>query len=298
MSERSSDAPHPAAKTVRVAASRRGIGQLARLGFFAIGAVYLLIGLLALLGLLGVGSGQYTGSQGATRTLLAQPFGRVLLGLIGVGLLMYVSWRTAQAVFDVEDRGRSTAGLLRRSGLALSALSYTGLTVEILRLLVTGGGGFSDPKSDWTRTLMDHPVGIVLIGLLGLFVLGAAAVQLWLAYRAPFLEQITAEGRAQRWMSVLGRLGFVARAVVFGIVGAFLIISAAQTSPGQAKGLGGALQTLNRQPYGRFLIGVVALGLFCYGLFMISKARFRYLSPGSPGAPDEGDRTDRAPESR
>ena len=288
MSERSSrNVKRPAAQAARMAASRQSIGQLARLGYFAIGIVYLMIAVLAVLGLLGIGSGQYTGSGGATRTILAQPFGRVLLAIIGVGLLTYVTWRTAQSVFDIEGRGQTTGGLLRRAGLALSALSYTGLTIEILRLLITGGGSLGGGKSDWTKTLMSHPAGVVLVGLLGLGILAVATVQLWMAYRAPFLDQITAEGKSRRWINRLGRLGFCARAVVFSIVGGFLIISALQTNPDQAKGLGGALRTLGRQPYGRFLIGAVALGLLCYGLFMVSKARFRHLVPGSPGDQDD-----------
>lgn len=254
------------------------VGQMARLGYFAIGAVYLMIGLLALLGLFGVGAGQYTGSGGATRALLAQPFGRTLLGLIGAGLLTYVGWRVAQSFFDIEGRGRSTDGLLRRGGLALSAFSYAGLSIEIVRLFVTGGGGISDPKSDWTRALMSYPAGMVLIGLLGIAILGVAAVQLWMVYRTPFLRSLSVEGHTKRWVKRLGRLGFAARAVVFGLIGGFLLLAALRTDPSQAKGLGGALRTLARQSHGQFLIGVVALGLFSYGSFMFVKARFRQFA--------------------
>jgi hypothetical protein len=47
-----------------------------------------------------------------------------------------------------------------------------------------------------------------------------------------------------------------------------------------SEGLGGALQTLARQPLGSCLLGVVALGLVAYGLFMLSVARYRHINTG------------------
>ena len=281
---RQKNAPQQAAQVARIAASRRGVGQLARLGYFAIGAVYTAIGVLAMLGVLGVGSGQYTGSFGAVRALRTQPYGRVILGVIAAGVATYVTWRLTQSLFDVEGRGTSTGGLLRRGGLLLSALAYLVLIARIVTQMVLGARG---EASDWTQPLMNHPAGLVLVGLAGLAILGVALVQFRSAYDAGFLDQIAASGGSRRSVAALGRFGFFSRGVVFGIIAFFLIISAVQTQPGSAKGLGGALQTLGQQPYGRFLIGVVAVGLFSYGLFMLAKARFRHLAPGTPVTDDD-----------
>lgn len=280
-----------ATEAAALATSRRGLGQLARLGYFAIGVVYASIGVLAMLGVLGVGGGQYTGSFGAVRTLQAQPYGRVILAIIAAGLATYVSWRLAQSVFDVEDRGTDTSGLLRRGGLLMSALAYTILIVRIIFRMVIGSREDIE-VGDWTEPIMNSPAGLVLIGLAGLAILGVAAMQFWSAYNAGFLDQIDASGRSRRSVSALGRFGFFSRGVVFGIVAFFLIISAIQTNTGSAKGLGGALQTLGEQPHGRFLIGLVAVGLFSYGLFMLTKARFRHLAPEEEDGQEDRDETD------
>jgi hypothetical protein len=62
-------------------------------------------------------------------------------------------------------------------------------------------------------------------------------------------------------------------------MGAFLVQAAVQTEPDKALGLGGALQTLTRQPFGPYVLGVVAIGLVAYGAFMFIMARYRKIEP-------------------
>ena len=62
-----------------------------------------------------------------------------------------------------------------------------------------------------------------------------------------------------RWTERWGRLGIAARGIVFGVVGTFLTRAAFEFDPQEARGLGGALQALARQPLGPWLLGAVAL---------------------------------------
>lgn len=48
-------------------------------------------------------------------------------------------------------------------------------------------------------------------------------------------------------------------------------------NPRDARGLGGALHVIARQPAGRWLFGAVALGLVAYGVFMLVVARYRRM---------------------
>ena len=75
----------------------------------------------------------------------------------------------------------------------------------------------------------------------------------------------------------LGRFGYGALGVVFTIVGIFLIVAAIQFNPHQARGLDTALKELLHLPFGPFLLGIVALGLFAYGLYSFVEARYRRL---------------------
>ena len=65
---------------------------LARMGFLVKGALYMIIGTLALQAAIGFG-GKLTGTNGALITVLLQPFGRVMLLIAAVGLFGYAMWR-------------------------------------------------------------------------------------------------------------------------------------------------------------------------------------------------------------
>ena len=79
------------------------------------------------------------------------------------------------------------------------------------------------------------------------------------------------------WVTWVGRVGFVARGVVLFLVGGFLINAGVHANPRDARGIGGALRELSRQPEGRWLFGAVALGLVAYGVFMLVLARYRRM---------------------
>ena len=83
------------------------------------------------------------------------------------------------------------------------------------------------------------------------------------------------QGAARPWYIALGVAGHLARAVVFALVGVFLLRAAWQFDPDEAVGLDEALQKLAAEPHGAFLLGSVALGLAAYGLFCLVEARYR-----------------------
>ena len=70
-------------------------------------------------------------------------------------------------------------------------------------------------------------------------------------------------------------LGFLARGVLFGLIGAFLIDAARRHDTANATGIAGALSALKRQEYGEWLLGAVATGLISYGFFQIIKEPYR-----------------------
>ncbi|MGM0784635.1 MAG: DUF1206 domain-containing protein, partial [Pseudomonadota bacterium] len=82
----------------------------------------------------------------------------------------------------------------------------------------------------------------------------------------------------RRLFEAITRWGLTARGLVFAIVGLFLCSAAWQADPSQAQGLGGALSVLARQPFGPWLLGLVALGLVGYGIYCLINAAFRDTS--------------------
>jgi hypothetical protein len=83
---------------------------------------------------------------------------------------------------------------------------------------------------------------------------------------------------ANKWGTLSGRVGYAARGVVFCILGVFLIQAARHYNPSEVQGLDGALQSLARQSFGPYILGLVALGLVAYGLYMLVEARYRNIA--------------------
>ena len=67
----------------------------------------------------------------------------------------------------------------------------------------------------------------------------------------------------------------MARAVVFAVISWFFFKAAIEYDPQQADGLDGALRKIAAQPYGTWLLAIVAVGLFAYGVFCLIQARYR-----------------------
>jgi hypothetical protein len=262
--------------------ARPWMERFARLGYATEGAMYTLIGVLAAGVAFGAG-GRATGQQGALEIVAGSPFGGVLVGLIALGFLGYALWRGIQAIADPDGEGTDLKAVGKRIGYGVSALVYAALAFSAVGLILgsaSEGGGTPD---DWTALLLSWPLGQVLVASVGTAVVGLGLRELYQAYKARFLEYLKIEEmgeKVRKWSKRWGRLGITARGIVFGVVGTFLIRAALEYDPQEARGLGGALQTLAQQPLGQWLLGAVALGLIAYGLFMLSVARYRHIDTG------------------
>jgi hypothetical protein len=275
----SEDATLQAKKAARSA--RPWLERLARLGYATEGAMYALIGLLAAGVAFGSG-GHATGQRGALEIVAGSPFGGVLVGLIALGFLGYALWRGVQAI-AADGEGTDLKALGKRIGYGVSALVYAALAFSAAGLILGSASQRGGTPDDWTALLLSWPLGRVLVVCVGIAAIGLGLRELYQAYKARFLKYLKLNQmgeKVRKWTERWGRLGIAARGIVFGVVGTFLIRAALQYDPQEARGLGGALQTLARQPLGPWLLGAVALGLVAYGLFMLSVARYRHIHTG------------------
>jgi hypothetical protein len=263
-------------------AHRNRLELLARLGYAARGLVSLLIGLLALLAAIGHG-GEVTGSKGALQTLFSQPWGTALLAVVALGLFGFALWRALQAILDADGLGGSWRAFATRAGQLVSAAVHVGLGIFAVSLLMgtSSGGDEEQVTRDWTRWILSQPFGRWLVGAAGLAVLGAALGMAGKAWTASFREHLSCGRDTASWVIPLGRAGYAARAVVFLIIGGFLLVAAWQSDPGEARGLGGALLAVQEQPFGRALFGLAALGLAAFGAFGFAEAAYRRIAAPS-----------------
>lgn len=260
---------------------------LARTGLVAKGVSFGIVGFLALELALGDG-GKATSRQGALQELAQTSYGTVLLILLAVGFAAYALWRFVQAVAERKDAGEEETKAAakkwgKRAGYVGRGLIYAGLTFSTVKILLGSGGGQSQngKAHQTTATFLSLPGGPVLVGAAGVVILGVA---LWNVYRGlarKFEDRWRTAGMghtARTWGGRAGVAGHVARGVVFGLIGVFVIKAAVDYDPKAAIGLDGALQKLAHSNYGPYLLGLTATGLVCYALFCLVDARYRDVS--------------------
>ena len=256
----------------------KAFAVLSRAGFVARGLIYGIIGLLAFEVAVS-NSGKLTNQQGALRTVAHQPFGEFLLLLLAIGLGGYAIWRLFRAALGHGPEDADST--LERLGGLGSGLVYGGLCLASIALLTgSSASGPSSKPDQATAGVFDWPGGRWLVGLAGLVMLGVAAYQLVKGVRQKFLEELkTGEmpPALETWVTWIGTIGHVARAVVFGLVGWFLLKAAYEFDAKQAVGLDGALTKLLKAAYGPWLLGLVAAGLIAFAVYSISEARYRKI---------------------
>jgi Domain of Unknown Function (DUF1206) len=262
---------------VKRAAANPALELLERLGYVVRGALYAVMGLLALRVVLSVAGGQTTDLTGSLVFLIGNPLGKLVLIVTAVGLAAYSLWGFTRAIYDPLHRGSDASGYMARLGFVTSALSYAAIVVFALQLLAGSGASAADGTQKTVAAVLTHPAGGPLTILFGVVVIGIGLGQFLEAYRATFARDLKgAEMSARTRANVvkLGRFGMFARGVIFVIIGWFVVQAGIHHDPAQAQGFGGAFVFLLAQPFGRILLGIVALGLVALGLHSFACARW------------------------
>jgi hypothetical protein len=276
----------PAQKTKQKAESGSGwYAVLARVGLVAKGISYGLVGALAVGVAVGHG-GKATSRNGALATIADESWGKAVLAALAFGFAAYAIWRFVQAFAEREADDDEAKGMAKkwgkRAGYIGRGLIYAGLTYSTVKLLTNSSQQESQNEKAHKTTAMvfDWPAGRWLILLAGLALVGAGLWNLYRGLSRKFEDKWRGGmSRTERvWGGRAGVVGHVARAVVFGLIGIFVVRAAVQYDPEEAIGLDGALQKLARADYGPWLLGVTAAGLVAYGVYCLVDARYRDVS--------------------
>lgn len=226
------------------------IDRLERAGLLARAGLYVLLGLVAA----EVAFGRREPGEGALQAIAAQPLGRVLLGVLAAGLAAYAAGGAVEAV-----RGRRL-----RERLAAAAHGGWNAALAIAAGATAAGGGSRGGSRRAAAELLGLPFGRELVVAAGLGILAFACWNVWAA--AAGRRRAGAEKGA-------GAAGHLARAAVFGLVGAFLVEAGWRYDPSEAVGLDGALAEVAAQPYGAVALVALAAGLWAYGAYLALRAR-------------------------
>lgn len=249
--------------------------RFVRFGLASKGAVYCVMGILTVLTAFGMG-GRKGDKATVFQFIYEQPFGKVLLILIGLGLLGFVALRFVQSVRDTDNKGNNVKGLVTRVGFAISAFLYLGFSIYALRLAMDNPSS-GDSRQFIVAKVMEWPMGEWVIGIVAAIVAISGLNQLYKGISGKFMKKVTlVRSGLDKIFRKAGLIGYVARGVVFLILGYFLAVAAAHSNPKQAQGTKEAFDFIQGN-FGNVLMGIVAVGLVGYGVFMFIRARYERI---------------------
>lgn len=256
------------------------VDHAARIGLIAYGAVHLLIGWLAIQMALGQDQGKASG-QGALAELSQQPLGGVLVWLVAIGLCLLVIWRLIDAAVDHHgddgaDRDGNHHNWGRRAVALFKAALYAALAFAALKVATGSSGSGGDGTQTLTARLLGMPGGQVLVAVVALAVIGYAARLAWRGWTEEYMEHLDSGGQGGGGGTayrILGKVGHLAKAAALAVVGILIAHAAVTHEAGKSGGLDQALREVLQQPFGPVLLGLIALGIGCYGLFCFARAR-------------------------
>ena len=185
-------------------------------------------------------------------------------------------WQTSDAIFDFEHLPAKKKAA-KKAKAVLQAVVYAGLAVTLASFCHRGGqrphpvderpqsiavmnapGGFSAPDrrrcgNRRRRNCLRHP--------------GLPAV----VRQAPAAPRLAAKARTA--VTVLGVVGYAAKGIALLLAGLLIIIATIKAHPEESTGLDGGLKGLRDQPFGMYMLAAVGIGLICYGIFMMVRAK-------------------------
>jgi hypothetical protein len=258
-------------------ANNREVSILVRVGDGARGYLFFVLGLLALQMALGkiTGTADY---QGAIAATAGHPLGKFLLVIVLIGLVFYVLWALACALLDLLHAGHDMKGLFKRGVLLVNAVIY-GLLIPTLLGYITGGGGPANSQSfnigKLATTIFLWPGGKWLVAAVGAILVVGGLVTFYSGVRHDFDKESSSYSLSTtqvKWVNRAGRFGTLAYGTVIVIIGALFIAAFTQADPMKATGIDGALLSLLKLPFGRLLLGLIAVGLVAYGIYLVMKA--------------------------
>ncbi|BCT74669.1 hypothetical protein SCMU_05110 [Sinomonas cyclohexanicum] len=260
------NAAHQTERVMRTPAARGA----ARAGFVFVGLLHVLIAWLALRVATG-GSGNRADQSGAVQQIASAPGGPVLLWAGAVCCAALAVWMVMTAVAAWRRAGKATKAL----GPGGTALAYFAMTWLFISFALGNQKNSGQQSQQTTANLLSAPGGPVLVFVAGLVVLGVGVYFGFRGVTRGFLgKDAQPNESAPGWVKVVGSVGYTAKGIAVAVVGVLVLVAAVRHDPSQQSGLDGALKSLAGQPFGTWILAIVALGLACYGVYNAARARY------------------------
>jgi len=245
-----------------------------RVGLVSYGVVHLLLAWLV--GSLALGESEGPASKnGALAQVKEQPWGTGLLWVMAAGFVSLVVWQLIEAVAGHRDDDGAKRTFKR--GVSIIKVGIYGLFAYGSWKFATHGSGGEDGTESFIAKVMGLPAGQLLVGLLGLGVAIWAGSLIRSGLTEKFREHLDSEARSSDLSATyirVGKIGYVGKGAAFLAVAGLILWAAKTSDPDKSGDLDDAMRKLLEQPFGSYLLLLIAVGLAGYGLFCFARARY------------------------
>lgn len=251
-----------------------------RVGYAARAGLYALVGVLTSWSALSGGDGE--GTEEAFESLSYQIWGDALLSVIAGGLVAFCLWRIFDAVFDLDEYGADAKGVVSRASLAVTGLLYlfVAFTAAEIALLSEGRDEVGSSAERATGAALAQPFGPWLVMAFGLGFLVAGVYYFRKALAETYKENIR-DTRLTEALESVCKYGLMAHGVLLLFIGVFLVFAGWTVRAEEAGGIGEVFQAVRGQPFGRWLLGFLGLGMIAFAVYCLVEAFYRIVPKAS-----------------
>ena len=236
---------------------------------------------------MGPAEGSDADQTGALQTVADGPAGHALLWTIGLGMLALALWQAGEVLLwwhgllDKEHRVRTALVI---SKCLAKALVYAVIGVTALLFAVGLEYEADERLQDLTDDTLEIPGGTALVVVVAIGVIAIGLYTLVRGITGGFMRDIDLPAAPDRWEPLIehvGRVGYVAKGIAFGLVGVLLWQAAASADVSSATGLDGAMTAIAGVAAGPWLLTAVAVGFAAFGAYALARARYPDRDPSS-----------------
>jgi Domain of Unknown Function (DUF1206) len=266
------------------AAQSAGLRRLAALGLVGYAVIHLLIGWLALTLAWFESSPSASGerptdSSGALALVARYPAGDALLWVLAVGLAALCVWQAVEVLRH--NRHVPPAGRERRDALLQvvktvgTAAFYGYLALSAVRTALGHGQG-RGKEQHTVAGVLGWPGGQVIVTAVAVVVAAIGGYLIQKGWRSDFTDEIALDRFPPRLRDGTRRIcqvGFVLKGVALVLVGVVVGWAAITADPGRGDGMDGALRVVAGEPFGQWLLTLIAVGLAAFAVYCLVRAR-------------------------
>lgn len=254
---------------------RRYIRYLPLVGCVSTGAIYVSVGVIALLALFSIREGG--ADENSLLAFLSNYMaGVVLVWIILVGMVSYIAWRIFEAFRDPYNYGSDMTGIGRRAGIGLSSIADALIAYSAIAVLV-GASNYSEDgepteQREMVGSMLRQDWGEWLIIGLGLVVIVTAVVQFTYGVTRGYKERVDIAHFNNTKKSIihfLAWVGYFSRGFILGIIGFFFIKAGFLEEERHVVNTDKAFNFIGEN-VGNIPFALVAVGTICYGFFMFA----------------------------